>query len=292
MISIGNIVAGGTGKTPFTIYLAEKLILKGFKIAIVSRGYGGDLKNRVINNDFDPKKIGDEPSMMAKKLPCPILVGSNKIASIKSAEKLDVDIIILDDGFQSRKIYRDLDIVMLNFNNPFSNNYFLPRGYLRDNPKRLKNANFIVINNSNDQNIDQISTYIKAPIIFTSPIQISINKISGNEIVFPINTKVSAFCAIANPKHFIDLLQKKFEIVDKHFFIDHEFISDTFLKKYAKNACKNGSKAIICTEKDAIKLKNISSEIPICYLKMDLEVKNKENFEKILNAIKIKKHIL
>ena len=151
-ISVGNIEVGGVGKTPFVIFLANKIKKK---IGVISRGYKSkrEKRNTIISKDIlDEKKflaedIGDEPFLLSSRINGYLFVGRDKIKSAFLAKKMGLDIVILDDGFQSRYIKKDLEIVVLNGKNIFKKKYFLPRGFLRDSFKRLKDADFIVVNN-------------------------------------------------------------------------------------------------------------------------------------------------
>ena len=139
VISIGNIVAGGAGKTPMTVYLADRLKAFGFKPVVISRGYKGCLgKNAAVVGDgrrvlLSAKTAGDEPVMMAGLKRFPVVVGKDRYAAGKLAlNTLDVDVIILDDGFQHMKLSRDLDIVLMDCQRPLGNGRMLPAGRLRE----------------------------------------------------------------------------------------------------------------------------------------------------------------
>lgn len=296
VISIGNIVAGGTGKTPFAIYLSEKLIKRGKKVAIVSKGYGKKDKSQKDfiyinclkeNKIFSPDLIGDEPYMIARRVPSAhIVVGSNKIYAVKEALLLKPDVLILDDGFQSRKIERDLDIVLLNSQKPFSNGYFLPRGLLRDSKKSLKRADLLVLTNG-----EEVKSFLNEEMgkkcIYSSSFFFAIKDLKGG-LVDLKEKKVSLFCAIANPLNFSSLVQKEgFEIIDQKFFFDHSYFSTNFLTNYSKEAKEKGAKALLCTEKDMVKVpKDLALVLPIYYL----EIKHKIIFgeEKLEELLQIK----
>ena len=142
VISIGNIVAGGAGKTPMAVFLADRLRMMGRKPVVVSRGYKGDLGEgaalvgdgeRVI---LDQRTAGDEPYMMACLKRFPVVVGKDRFTAGQLAlNMLDVDTIVLDDGFQHIKLARDLDIVLMDFQRPLGNGRLLPAGRLRERPE-------------------------------------------------------------------------------------------------------------------------------------------------------------
>ena len=143
VISVGNISLGGTGKTPAIIFLADHLIRNGKKIGIVSRGYGRKSKDTkiLINADNNSKveDYGDEPILLSSRLKdIPIAVGTNKFnAALELIKKNKVDVLLFDDGFQTREIYRDLDIVLLNALNGIKDYRMVPFGILREPVKSL-----------------------------------------------------------------------------------------------------------------------------------------------------------
>lgn len=146
VISIGNIVAGGAGKTPMAAFLAERLIRLGRRPAVVSRGYKGSLKGgpAVVGDGkqvfLDSKTAGDEPFMMAGLKRFPVVVGRDRYAAGKLAlASLDVDVLILDDGFQHLRLHRDLDIVLMDCMRPLGNGRMLPAGRLREPPELCRN---------------------------------------------------------------------------------------------------------------------------------------------------------
>jgi len=141
VISIGNIVAGGAGKTPMTVYLADRLKALGYKPVVVSRGYKGALgkKAAVVGDGFrvllNAETAGDEPVMMAGLKRFPVVAGKDRYMAGKLAlDTFDADMIILDDGFQHLKLSRDLDIVLMDCQQPLGNGRLLPAGRLREPP--------------------------------------------------------------------------------------------------------------------------------------------------------------
>ena len=146
VISVGNMTTGGVGKTPVVSEIAKYLVSIGQKVAIVSRGYGGRLDNKNINMISDGKSIyfdalqaGDEPYWHAENTPgCYVFTSKNRYLAAKYAvEKFGIQIIILDDGFQHRKLHRDLDIVLMDSVKGFGNECLLPAGPLREGSEAL-----------------------------------------------------------------------------------------------------------------------------------------------------------
>jgi len=155
VISIGNITLGGTGKTPFTIYLAKKLKNEGFSPAVLSRGYRGSAEkmNLLVSNGREllcsAEESGDEPRLMAEKLPgIMVAVGSNRFKSARlchQEKSPETNIFILDDGFQHIQLQRDLDIVLIDATNPFGGEMLVPSGILREPLSSLARADAFVI---------------------------------------------------------------------------------------------------------------------------------------------------
>ncbi len=153
VISIGNLTVGGTGKTPMTLWLAARLREAGHRVAVVSRGYGGGAERRsgVVSDGREIRMgtddAGDEPFMMATRLPgVPVLVGRDRYGSgMRAVRRFGSRVILLDDGFQHRRLARDLDLVLLDAARPFGNGRLLPRGPLREPPEALSRADGIVL---------------------------------------------------------------------------------------------------------------------------------------------------
>src|SRR5579872_2521109 len=178
VISVGNIVAGGTGKTPLIYLLAKELSAFG-QVAILSRGYRSKVEreNGIVNLSkgegplYSAEVCGDEPHWLAEKLPEAWLwVGKNRSNAAKQAEHAGAHYVLLDDGMQYRKLKRNLEIVVMDAKDLFGKGYFLPRGYLRDCPKRLRYADLIVVNHVGDQEEwerikKELAAFSSAPVV-------------------------------------------------------------------------------------------------------------------------------
>ena len=154
VISVGNIVAGGTGKTPVTLMLAE-VFYGRFKPAILSRGYRSKAEKLVApiflcegeGPLFPASYCGDEPYLFAKRLPkALVIVGRNRRKASVLAAKAGAQVILLDDGMQHRRLAKDFEVIVVDAGNPFGNGYFLPRGFLREELHALKRADLIFVN--------------------------------------------------------------------------------------------------------------------------------------------------
>jgi tetraacyldisaccharide 4'-kinase len=292
VISIGNIVAGGTGKTPFTIFLAQKLIDEGIKVAIVSRGYGAMKRKKKevfiipVEANLDPRRFGDEPILISSRVPqAKIFVGNDKIFLAKKASSF-ADVILLDDGFQSRYLHRDLDIVLVDSSHPFSNGKFLPRGLLRDFPKSLQRADLIVATNPKEEK-KILPRAEKIPIIYFSSYLSCFKDLSKNKVSL-LPDKIGAFCAIANPKNFYNSLEEKgFELVEKFSLFDHSTFTIPQLISFSKVAKEKGAKVLICTEKDMVKLpRELSLPLLIYYAEQEFKmIDSEKKLEELLSQL-------
>ena len=259
VISVGNMTTGGVGKTPIVSEIAKYLIAQGRRVAIVSRGYGGRLRNGSINmiSDgsviyFDALDAGDEPYWLAENTPgCYVFTCRNRYLASKSAvEKFGVDVIILDDGFQHRKLHRDLDIVLMDSVKGFGNECLLPAGPLREGPEALERIDkFVVVSkNTKHEVAEKVAKIMRkrlklnTSVCYTEPDYVYDIK-TGQRLMEGIT--VTAMCAIGQPQQFYDFL-KDYQVVDTVTFDDHHQYSATDIVDISGN--------IITTEKDAVKL--------------------------------------
>lgn len=260
VISIGNFTTGGVGKTPVVAEIAKYFVDKGEKVAIISRGYGGKLDNKKVNVISDGINLyykadmaGDEPYWLAVNLNmCAVLTCSNRIKAAEYAiNKLGVTKIILDDGFQHRKIARDLNIVLVDSDKMFGNENLLPAGPLREGIESFKRVDKLVIMS---KNIDHARAEKVARIMgkkqgvktFVCKVEpdYCYNIVSGEHL--KKGEVITALSAIGQPEQFYKFLEKDYEIKDKITYDDHH--------QYSLKDVKNIEGIIVTTEKDAVKL--------------------------------------
>ena len=260
VVSVGNFTTGGVGKTPVVAEIAKTFVHKGYKTAIISRGYGGKLNNKDVNVISDGINLyykadlaGDEPYWLAVNLNmCAVLTCANRYKAAKYAvEKLGVTHIILDDGFQHRKLYRDLDLVLVDSEKMFGNECLLPAGPLREGLEGFKRLDelLVVSKNLNHERAQKLAKIIaKKQNVKTSVCEIEpdfcYNIISG--IHLDKGAEITAVSAIGQPEQFYNFLKKDYKILDKKTFDDHH--------QYVLNDIKNINGNIVTTEKDAVKL--------------------------------------
>lgn len=261
VIVVGNIVVGGTGKTPLVIYLVEQLQKQGLKVAVISRGFGAKISSpKLVNSTSNPLEVGDEPVLIAKHTNCPVVVSPHRNLSIEllKSEFSDLDLIIADDGLQHYKLQRNCEIVVIDGLRFFGNELLLPAGPLREPINRLNKANAIIINQSNCDEL-QYSINTHCPIFTMQTKAIHFVNVKTGLILdleqFNSN-KIVAMAGIGNPDKFFILLENLGCKIDaKHIFKDHQFISTTKLEKLTKD-----NQQLVMTEKDAVKYQNTAKE--------------------------------
>ncbi len=280
VISVGNFTTGGVGKTPVVAEIAKYFVEKGEKVCIISRGYGGKLNNKKVNVISDGVNLyykadmaGDEPYWLAVNLNmCAVLTCADRVKAVEYAIKeLGVTKIILDDAFQHRKIYRDLNIVLMDSEKMFGNENLLPAGPLREGPEGFKRVDKIVIVS---KNIDHTRAEKLAKIMTKKQgIQSLVAKVEPDYVYNIISgehldkgAEITAISAIGQPEQFYGFLEKDYKIKNKITFDDHH--------QYSLEDIKNIEGNIITTEKDAVKLALLNrTNIYALKLKTVLDVK-------------------
>lgn len=294
VISVGNLVAGGTGKTPFMKKLVLELSEKPGALAILTRGYRSKAENGFVlaSNGAGPlveaSICGDEPYWLACHTKASVWVGKDRCWSARQAITFGAKLLLLEDGFQYSKLKKQVEIVLLDATDLWGKGYFLPRGYLRESPKRLYKADWIVVTRLEEvldlEKITQeIRRFTKAPILGVSGTYFLNPKIKGK--------KVGAFCGIAKPEFFYKRLALEgVQIVKTLSFSDHKTPSLEELSLFAKQCQELEAEYLICTEKDLVKLGNLFAfSLPVEAMKMDLQVTwNLPLWNEMLQSIKAK----
>ena len=307
VISVGNLSIGGTGKTPFTIYLANTInsIFPNRKIVILTRGYGGieTQEGMVVQENSNPKESGDEPLLIKRACPfADVIVGKDRYLAFHKFCKSIVEetIIILDDGFQHHQLNRDFDFVLIDLKKNIGNNFTLPIGSLREKPKSLNRANSVVftkieeVQKENLLDLEKNFKKINPKLSFYKFLYIA-KFIKNQNTVFSIQKiagkKILIFTGIANPKHF----QKTIQIhqpsqIHTNIFSDHH----PFTKSEIKNILSKNSDYdfILCTEKDYVKIEGYK-DLPlfenIYYVPIQTQIDTLEEFEIEIKTAILKK---
>ena len=248
-IVIGNIVAGGTGKTPLVIWLAKYLKNKGFLLGIVSRGYGGTYLSNIelVKPTSNPLLVGDEPVIIARNTNCPVVVAKKRAKGAKKlVEKYNCNIILCDDGMQHYSLARDIEIAVIDGQRRFGNNYCFPAGPLREPKSRIFKADLIV-SKYNARTCEYKMDYTYNQLV-------SLNKLSKAITISDLHgMTVHAIAGINNPDHFFSYLRShKLELII-HKFPDHYSYTEDDVKF-------NDNFSVVMTEKDAVKCLNYSSD--------------------------------
>ncbi len=285
VISVGNLVLGGTGKTPTVQYIANLLLSRGFNPAVVSRGYGGRArgKHNVVSNGSEillgPLDSGDEPFMLAESLPgVPVLTGKKRLYPCKYAiETFGADCIILDDGFQHLSVKRDIDIVLFDTTTLAGNSRVFPGGHLREPISALHRCSCFILTGSNALNKtrgDKFATLLcekfsNKPVYYSSLTEFTFINSNKTEVHSENIGTTFAFCGIANPERFRTTLSDH-GITLSGFspLSDHTPYSSSVVDKLVKKAKKSGAVSLITTEKDAVKLQKHQLNMPLYTLKL------------------------
>ena len=259
-ICVGNLSAGGTGKTSLAIELNE-LLRDKFKTVFIKKKYSNQ---------------SDEYNLLKKR--GEIISSKNRTDALKTAEK-NFDLAILDDGLQQKNIEYDLKIVCINSYEGFGNNFLLPAGPLRENSRELKNYDIVFLNGfKKNQNIKNKIKKINNDLKIFNAIYEPVNLKKYN-----LKNKFISFCGIGNPHEFENTLKKyKFRIKEKFTFPDHYNMSDEIIDNMKNIAYKNKLK-IITTEKDFLRLTK-KQQKGINFLKVKLKIQNMSSLKKFLNS--------
>lgn len=303
-ISVGNITTGGTGKTPLVAYIARGLAKRGEKVCILTRGYGREnAKQRVLVSDgeqvlVDAETGGDEPVELAQKLlgKAIVIADADRVSAAEWAlRKFGVTVFVLDDGFQHRKVKRDLDIVCIDATNPCDRGRMLPFGRLREPLPGLARADAMIITRSDlvsdvDDLKSRLAEWNSTAVIFEAKnviraiTPIEAFRLSEQSTQRTENAQPAfAFCGLGNPANFFELLRlKKINVVGSAEFGDHHYYSQKEIDKVS-NAAKNaGAEYLLTTAKDAVKISNLKFEIPCFVVEIKVEIDDKKEFEAML----------
>jgi tetraacyldisaccharide 4'-kinase len=275
IICIGNITAGGTGKTPAVQYFAKKIISEGKKVAIISRGYMGKRKQEpfIVSDGKSilctPNESGDELYLHAISLKTPIVAAKKRYDGVKFCQKeFGSEVIIMDDGFQHIQLERDWNIVLIDATNPFGGNNLLPLGRLREPIAGLKRADEFIITRSDsvseeviNEIIDKLKKYGKkiskavhfsGSFIFKEKI-INVEFIKGKEVFL--------FSGIGNPANFRRSIESLGAVVAEEVsYRDHYKFSEKDISEIERKFKKSNAKLMVTTEKDFVKIEKICSK--------------------------------
>ena len=296
VVSVGNLTTGGTGKTPITAEIAKYYAKQGYKTAILSRGYGGKLKNKNVNVISNGEEIfynsieaGDEPYWLAQncKGVCVLTCSSRVKAAEYAYKELKCSRLILDDGFQHQKLGRDKNILVVDSDKKFSNGCILPAGALRESLTGIKRADVIIVTNKKytDKSAKAYARYLhrkyKKPTFVCSLVPDCIYNLQNEKPLadFKKDPAVIAFSAIGQPEQFYSLLSN-YDVIETQNFSDHHIYTKEDLEELKALKEKVKADLFITTEKDAVKLKEIANDFDDIYvLKLKPSLKINEILE-------------
>ena len=300
VVSVGNLTVGGTGKTPLVAFLARALLKRGWTPGILTRGYGrrrgADLLALAPDAQRAPKalEVGDEPAWLAQALPeVPIVICADRYRAGQLAEeRFHVGVHLLDDGFQHRALARDVDVVVLDVTQEFSDRALLPAGRLREPCAALGRAQIVVISRVElgdpgplDEAVIRINPHAR---VFHSTTTLGGVTDVETRRVHPLEELrgkgVAAFCGIGNPQAFFaDLGAWGFNVVSREAFPDHHVYTEEELSRVSKRARAAGAAALLITEKDALNFPpRWASVLPVLACAIQTAVAESGGFEAAL----------
>ena len=277
VISVGNLTVGGTGKTPVTSFLAGMLSDSGYRVAVLSRGYrrrGG--RRPVLVSDgrtmlADPDRSGDEPYQISRQNPgVAVAVGADRVAAARLVcTPSPPEVILLDDAFQHRPVYRDIDLILVDGRDPWGNRRMLPFGPLREPPSAISRAHALVITRGAGECPGDVEEQLAA---HNPEAKVFFLRIEADRFLRPDGETVDrtalkgfsayAFSGIARPERFeADLRALGIRIVGARQFADHHRYRPRDLEAIARSARSLGAEVLLTTEKDLIR---IASSPPDC----------------------------
>ena len=305
VISIGNLTLGGAGKTPFAIYAATTLLRMGVTPALLSRGYGR-LSDRDLlivppgkDENISPLAIGDEPALIKRHVPGIWLgIGARRdLAGQKIAKQDRRVVFLLDDGFQHRRLHRDMDILIIDRTQPLERNHPMPHGTLREPLSSLGRAQVIVINGTcSPQSPDALEIFLRrrnpqAPILQCSQtidLLTPYQEWKTSPVPLPAATegpKAFLVAALGNPERFRrDLAAKGIAITGRRFFRDHYQLRPKDWIACTVQAKARSSDVIITTEKDAVKISE-APDFPLWVAVQATRMEDPIRFERLIGAV-------
>lgn len=307
-ISIGNITAGGTGKTPLVAHVAALLAEAGEKVCVLTRGYGRRSSGRVLVSDgsnvlVDADTGGDEPVELARKLigKAVVVADADRVAaSAWAKEKFGTTVFVLDDGFQHRRAQRDLDIICIDATDPLGGGHLLPAGRLREPFANIVRADAIVITRSDL--VDSIDSVVER-----------LRKRNGRAQIFSASSRITkltlledflagrdtnedrddrqfiagafAFCGLGSPEGFrAQLAAEHFGITGLRAFGDHHRFDQSDVASIEAEARSKGSRGLLTTAKDALKLEGLKFTLPCFVVEIELKINDADGFRRLITA--------
>jgi tetraacyldisaccharide 4'-kinase len=262
VISVGNLSTGGSGKTPTVIALARLLSAEGFRVDVLSRGYGRDSGDAArVRSDGTAEEFGDEPLLIARKAGVPVWVGAERYEAGNSADQDFIQaggemsgdpvplVHLLDDGFQHRQLFRDIDVVLVNRED--WRDHLLPAGNLREPLDALERATVLAIPADDHEFEEELRDWGWSGPLWRVRRRMRVPEVSG---------AVAAFCGIARPEQFFAGLEERgLKIVGRRIFADHHRYTKRDVENLLVAARKTGAGSFVTTEKDLVRLGSLAA---------------------------------
>lgn len=268
VVVVGNITVGGSGKTPVTLWLAECLKARSFRPGIVSRGYGGRVGAVPLHvtETSDPKTVGDEPLLLARRVVCPVVVHPDRVAAAGLLAEMGCDVVVADDGLQHYRLNRDFEIAVVDGARGFGNGRLLPAGPLREPLSRLSTVDRIMLKEPARAALPALEG--EGPRV--TPFRLGVRAVQSlhggrrMEICEFEGRTVHAVAGIGDPESFFDLLRGSGLSVIPHAFEDHALLT-------ASDLAFEDEHPILMTEKDAVRCEHIAPH-KSWYVTVDVDV--------------------
>ena len=266
IISVGNLIMGGAGKTPTVEYISRYLLKKNIFFSIISRGYKRKTKGFIIaskNDNF--RTIGDEPTQYFNKFKnhSEVMVSEDRNIALKYCDDNNIDYVIMDDAYQNHSFEKYINILVSSYNKPFFDDYIFPMGMLRESREGAKRANILIFSNCpEDMNADERSFLINKslkylnhgiPVLFSNTNYLKPVKIFGSKLC----KKAVVISSIAYPKKFFDYVHSEYDVIKQIEFDDHHEYTENEVHTIKDILDDNIS--LIMTEKDAVKICEFSN---------------------------------
>ena len=324
VVVVGNLTAGGTGKTPVVEKFARALQERGRKVAILSRGYkskappfwkkwwwsltqASEPPPRIVSDGtrvlLGSEEAGDEPYMLARNLPGVIvLVDKNRVkAGAYAIKKFGCDTLVLDDGFQYMPLKGRLNLLLVDKTNPFGNGHLLPRGILREPVKHLRRASYVFLTKSNGQRDAELEALIQKHNPGVDVIECAhrpqylqrFDVPPGAEggrmpLTWLKGRRVVAFSGIATPESFEKFLRDLgVVLMARERYLDHYRYTEEDLAELLETARRTGAECLVTTEKDAVRLPETRAyPLPVYYLRLEIDIiRGAANFDEAVARI-------
>lgn len=281
VVSVGNLTLGGTGKTPMTIFIADHFTASKRKPAVLTRGYGND-----------------ECRMLADELPeVPVYKGQDRVKNVLKAARDGRDVAILDDGFQHRRLARDLNILLVDARAPFGNGFIFPAGALREPHDALRRADMVVITKVDGftpEEIRSIKERVAAesgekPVMLSRHLPVSFRDLTGSSYGLDVveGRKVCLVCGIADPLYLDSIMARMGCVVEKKFFYpDHYKYRQEDLDEISRYRASSGIDNIVTTRKDLVKMRDLDmSGIEDISLALNIQIDITEGKESLIAGL-------